>query len=44
MSYRKCISNGITEGSIKDHLGKEQLELLENLERRYIGEGEPNRS
>lgn len=39
MSYRKCISNGITEGSIKDHLGKEQLELLENLERRYIGEG-----
>lgn len=39
MSYRECLSNGIKEGVIKEELGKEQLELIENLERRFIGEG-----
>ena len=39
MSYKNCVNNAFDEGKISETKQKEQLELIENLERRYIGEG-----
>ena len=39
MSYKNCVNNAFDEGKISETNQKEQLELIENLERRYIGEG-----
>lgn len=39
MSYKNCVNNAAEEGKISKEKQKEQLELIENLERRYIGEG-----
>ena len=39
MSYRNCIINGIKEGLISEKQAQKQLELLEDLERTYKGQG-----
>ena len=39
MSYKNCVTNAFDEGKISKEKKDEQLELIENLERRYIGEG-----
>jgi len=39
MSYKKCLSNALDEGTINKKQHDEQVELIENLERTYKGQG-----
>ena len=39
MSYKQCLSNALNEGTINKKQHDEQLELIDNLERTYKGQG-----
>jgi hypothetical protein len=39
MSYKQCLSNALNEGTINKKQYDEQLELIDNLERTYKGQG-----